>query len=231
MLPPPALARRPVPLALSPSPCPLALQLAFIEFLYLPISPYISLQLDFIEFLQLASNGFSSTPVRRPKAAADGGAGGAGPREAVDAATAKERAAMAPEERMLHEWADEFAQVTLTRTPSTSPSPHRNLTPDPDPDLTLTLTLAPTPTTTPAPTLTLALALAQDGLGLEEVRRAAALFKKFDHERRGAVSPRSFYGVMQVRVRVRVRVSIHMHMLHMHMACTMMRMHTACAPY
>ena len=53
---------------------------------------------------------------------------------------------MSPEERMLHEWADEFAQ---------------------------------------------------DGLGLEEVRRAAALFKKFDHERRGAVSPRSFYNVMQ----------------------------------
>ena len=91
----------------------------------------------------------TSAPVRRPKAAADGGAGGAGgaaPGEAVDAATAKERAAMAPEERMLHEWADEFAQ---------------------------------------------------DGLGLEEVRRAAALFKKFDHERRGAVSPRSFYNVMQ----------------------------------
>jgi hypothetical protein len=199
------------------------------------MSPYISLQLDFIEFLQLASNGFSSTPVRRPKAAADGGAGGAGPREAVDAATAKERATMAPEERMLHEWADEFAQVTLTRTPSTSPSPHRNLNPDPDPDLTLTLTLAPTPTPTPAPTLTLALTpaltLAQDGLGLEEVRRAAALFKKFDRERRGAVSPRSFYGVMQVRVRVRLRVRIHMHMLHTHMACTMARMHTTCTPY
>ena len=34
-------------------------------------------QLDFMEFLQLASNGFSAAPVRRPKAAADGGAGGA----------------------------------------------------------------------------------------------------------------------------------------------------------
>ena len=105
-----------------------------------------SRELDFMEFLQLASNGFSAAPVRRAKAAADGRAGGADSHEAVDAETAKERAAMAPEERVLHEWADEFAQ---------------------------------------------------DGLGLEDVRRAAALFKKFDHERRGAVSPRSFFQVMQ----------------------------------
>ena len=129
-----------------------------------------------MEFLQLASNGFSAAPVRRAKPAADGGAGGAGPHEAVDPETAKARAAMAPEERVLHEWADEFAQVTLTPTPT----------------LTLTLTLTPTLT------LTLTLTLAQDGLGLEDVRRAAALFKKFDHERRGAVSPRSFFGVMKV---------------------------------
>ena len=84
-----------------------------------------------MEFLQLASNGFSAAPVRRAKPAADGGAGSAGSHEAVDPETAKARAAMAPEEKVLHEWADEFAQVTLTPT----------LTLTLTPTLTLTLTL------------------------------------------------------------------------------------------
>ena len=74
---------------------------------------------DFIGVLQLASNGFSAAaPVRRSKAAAHGGAdGGADPHEAVAAELAKEQAAMAPEERVLHEWADEFAQDGLGLEP------------------------------------------------------------------------------------------------------------------
>ena len=112
-----------------------------------------SRELDFIEFLQLASAGFKAAPVagvRRPKgAAAAAHHEGLGDHEAfggMDSWAAPHRPPPKnEEERLLMEWADEFAH---------------------------------------------------DGLTLAEVRRAAGLFKEHDGDRRGAISPRSFFGVM-----------------------------------
>ena len=114
-----------------------------------------SRELDFIEFVQLAATGFSAAPVAgvRRQARKGNAQDEAAMEEAFDEVSVWQPAEgghKAPpknaEERMIQQWAAEFAQ---------------------------------------------------DGLSVAEVRRGCSLFRERDHDRRGALSPRSFFEVMK----------------------------------
>ena len=113
-----------------------------------------SRELDFIEFVQLAATGFSAAPVK-------------GVRRQTRKVSAEDEAAMEEAFDEVSEW-----QPEATHKPPPKNDEERMIQ-------------------------EWAAEFAQDGLTVAEVRRGSQLFRERDHDRRGAISPRSFFEVMK----------------------------------